>query len=334
MSFAELTGNARVKRILTGYLRQRRIPGSLIFHGYEAADKIGFALTFAKALNCLEAQFDSCDHCRNCQAIDKGNFLDVQVLSPEGQFYRKTQIDELIDRARQRPASSENKVYILTEAQRMNENSANAFLKTLEEPAAPLVLILLTNNLRLILPTIQSRCQLVKFYPLTPTEIMAEAAKRGCPPELIREFPYLVRQMDMQNAKIDWADLLQRRNAALEMLNSLLRQSAVEDILVDFYDRSRNRETFLTYFQDLLHLLSLLLRDIMILLVDPQSDKLIHADIRDKLMDMLAYVNSERIFFLLRKMEMLWRDMQRNLNTRILILEFIGSFLNREEEHG
>ncbi len=165
---AELIGNTRVKTTLASYLRNERVPSSLIFNGPDPYHQLLFALNFAKALACQNHKMtDACDHCRSCLAIDRGLFPDVQVLEPDGQFYRKTQLDELIASSVQRPFQGEKRVFILKDAQRLNESSANSFLKTLEEPPPSNVFILLTANLNLILPTIQSRCQILKFMPLS-----------------------------------------------------------------------------------------------------------------------------------------------------------------------
>ena len=135
MSLAELIGNTRVKTTLASYLRNGRVPSSLIFNGSDPYHQLLFALNFAKALRLARAKMtDACDRCRNCLAVDRGLFPDVQVLEPDGQFYRKNQLDELIAGASQRPLRATSGFFILKDAQRLNESSANSFLKTLEEP--------------------------------------------------------------------------------------------------------------------------------------------------------------------------------------------------------
>ncbi len=127
-------------------------------------------------------------------------------------------------------------------------------------------------------------------------------------------------------AEVDWHELEVKRAAMLCMLDRLLRQSEVEDILLDLYDRSRNRETFIAYFREMINLISVLLRDIMVLMVDGSSTTLINLDYKEKLMELAALTNIDKVFFLIRKMEFLLRDIQRNLNARVLVLEFINSY--------
>jgi DNA polymerase-3 subunit delta' len=327
MSLAELIGNTRVKATLTGYLRNERVPTSLIFAGSDPYHQLLFALNFAKALACQKGGMtDACDRCRSCLAIDRGLYPDVQVLEPDGQFYRKSQMDELIASAPRRPLQGDKRVFILKEAQRLNESAANSFLKTLEEPLASNVFILLTTNLNLILPTIQSRCQILKFMPLSDHELKLELQRRGVDPEKARLMALFKAENLEGLTGADWQELEEKRQAMFRILERLIRQSEVEDILLDLYDRSRVRESFIAYFREMVNLISVLLRDIMILMVDADSGVLINSDYKDKLMELAALTHIDKLFFLIRKMEFLLRDIQRNLNARVLILEFINSY--------
>jgi DNA polymerase-3 subunit delta' len=328
MSLAELIGNTRVKTTLSSYLRNERVPSSLIFTGSDPYHQLLFALNFAKALACRSGRMaDACDHCRNCLAIDRGLFPDVQVLEPDGQFYRKSQLDDLIAASVQRPFQGDKKVFILKDAQRLNESAANSFLKTLEEPPPSNVFILLTTNLNLILPTIQSRCQILKFMPLSNSEVKLELERLGMDPEKARLMAFFNTDNAEDLSASDWQDLEAKRQAIFSILDRLMRQSEVEDILLDLYDRSRVRETFIAYFREMVNLISVLLRDIMVLMVDPENGgAIINLDFKERLMELAALTHIDKVFFLIRKMEFLLRDVQRNLNARVLILEFINSY--------
>ena len=334
MSLSELIGNTRVKATLASYLRNQRIPSGMIFTGSDAYHQLLFAMNFAKSMDCLQKKNDACDHCRNCLAIDRNIFPDVQVLVPEGQFFRKSQMDDLIETASRRPMQTEKKVFILKNAQCLNDMAANSFLKTLEEPLPTNVFILLASNLNLILPTIQSRCQILKFLPQSKNEIRLELKQKGVDPEKSRLLAFFSSGSLENVLEVDWQELEGKRSAMLCILDRLLRQSAVEDILLDLYDRSRSRENFIGYFREMVNLISVLLRDIMILMVDGSSTMLINSDYKEKLMELAALTNIDKVFFLIRKMEFLLRDIQRNLNARVLVLEFINSYSPAMAAHG
>jgi DNA polymerase-3 subunit delta' len=333
MPFRELFGNKRITNILQSYLTNNIIPYSIIFSGPVSANIIGFARSFAKALNCLESQNDFCDRCEHCLEINKEIFPDVLVLSRDGQFYKKEQITFMIEDNFKKPLKGNRKVYILKDAHRMNENSANSFLKVLEEPALSNVYILLTDNLRGLLPTIKSRCQILNFSQPARSEIEKFLKEKGYDQNKAKLISHLslgdcsVLDRETQN------EFMKKRSNVLTILEKLIRKKEVEDVLLDLYNRSPSREKFLNYFRQLINLISLLLRDIMVLKIDENSDFLINVDFKEKLMELSQYITIEKNLFLIKRMELLFRDIQRNLNTRVLILEFIRNYMQKEVEN-
>ncbi len=333
MSIAALSGNFRAKEILSRFLQHHRIPGSLLFVGPRGSNRLGFAIEFAKALNCQRHGPDACDECESCLAIEGGLYPDVTLLSPEGQNLKKKQIDDVIADASKRPLQGSYRVWIVQDAARMHEGAANAFLKTLEEPLASDVFILLTHNLGLILPTIQSRCQILKFSLPALKEIEVELARRGFSATDSRMMAHFAWQADSLQ-ELDPAAVNAKRQVGLQTLSALLTRQGAEDVLLDLSDRSRNRESFLLHFTEMLQLLSVFLRDIMILSVGGQVEALVNADLQMPLKELAQRIPRQKVFFLLQKMEWLQRDIQRNLNARVLILEFFSSFSTAEGEHG
>jgi len=330
MSFKDLIGNDRIKHILASYIRHEIIPYSMIFTGPHPADLLDFALAFVKAVNCLTHKDDFCGECQNCREIDRSMFMDLKVLEPDGQFYKKEQISFLIEDNRRRPIKGEKKVNLLTEAHRMNENSANAFLKVLEEPAPDNIFILLTTNLSGLLPTIRSRCQILKFSPLPRAEIEKYLLAQGQEPARAFLLSHLCQSNIGGILSEDFDELMERRVKVLADLTSLLSGKGVEDILLDLSARSRSREQFIDYFRRLVNLISLLLRDIMILKIDRDNPNIINIDYKNTLMTLGESIGIEKLLFLIRKMEYLLRDIQRNLNTKVLIIEFIKSYQVKE----
>lgn len=330
MPFDDLFGNERIKHILTSYLKNNVIPYSMIFTGPGSADLLIFSTAFTKAVNCLNNQDDFCDKCRNCTEIDKEIFLDMKILMPDGQQYKKEQITFLIEDNYKKPLKGKKKINIITDAHKMNENSANAFLKVLEEPASDNIFILLTTNLNGLLPTIKSRCQILKFSPQSRAEIKKYLIEQGYEPEKARLMSYLCQSNLDRVLMVDFDEFMEKRAKSLSDLKKLIQGAEVEDILLDLYQRSRSRDKFLEYFKGSVNLISLMLRDIMILKIDSNNKNLINIDYRDDLMNLCKYIAIEKILFLIRKMELILRDIQRNLNTKVLILEFIKSYTAKE----
>jgi DNA polymerase III, gamma/tau subunits len=120
-----------------------------------------FALSFAKHILCEKSYTnkDKCENCNQCNMIDMGNFLELKVISPEGQWIKKEQLVELQNDFSKKAIVGTKKVYIINGAEKLNAFSANSILKFLEEPSTGIIAILLTENIHQVLDTIVSRCQ-------------------------------------------------------------------------------------------------------------------------------------------------------------------------------
>lgn len=98
-----------------------------------------------------------------CSKIDENIFTELKIIIPDGSTIKKEQIEELQQEFKNKSVESYRKIYVIYEAEKMNISSANALLKFLEEPLDNIIAILVTNNSYQILPTIKSRCQIVKL---------------------------------------------------------------------------------------------------------------------------------------------------------------------------
>ena len=169
MSFKNVLGHSRSIELLKRAIRTDKVVHSYLFLGNEGIGKEYVALQFAKVLNCLNRgteKEDACDHCLSCKKIDHGLHPDVLLIEPEGQTLKVDQVRQMQRDLAYRPYEGERRVCILTAADRMAPHMSNTLLKTLEEPPLHTVIVLLANNPKLLLPTILSRCQPIRFHPL------------------------------------------------------------------------------------------------------------------------------------------------------------------------
>jgi DNA polymerase-3 subunit delta' len=170
MAFKDVLGHSRPIALLQRAIRNEKVVNSYLFLGNEGIGKKSVALQFAKALNCLGGEVEggeACDRCISCKKIDHALHPDVLLIEPEGQTIRVDQVRQLQKELVYRPYEGKRRVCILTAADRMAPHIPNTLLKTLEEPPLHTVIILLANNSSLMLPTILSRCQPVRFHPLS-----------------------------------------------------------------------------------------------------------------------------------------------------------------------
>jgi len=173
VSFREIIGQEVPLTILKNNLRSDRIAHAYLFVGENSIGKRLTALNLAKVLNCEKGKADACDQCSSCQRIERFRHPDVKWLEPDG-VSQTIKIDHILELQREiylKPFEGRTKVFILLEAERMNRQAANAFLKTLEEPPGESVLILLSSAAEELLPTIRSRCQLVRFSLISQKKI-------------------------------------------------------------------------------------------------------------------------------------------------------------------
>ena len=170
-----IIGHQQITEQLQHTVASDRIAGAYLFVGPTGVGKETVARYFAQLIFCQqEAQPPIiCGECLACRKVDSGNHPDLQFIRPEGSLLKIGQIRELQKQIIYEPLEASRKVYILTDVERMNAEAENCLLKTLEEPPASSVLILLTSNIRALLPTTRSRCQILQFHPM-PTQELAE----------------------------------------------------------------------------------------------------------------------------------------------------------------
>ena len=170
-----IIGHQQIVEQLQHTVASDRIAGAYLFVGPTGVGKETVARYFAQLIFCeQEAQPPIvCGECLACRKVDSGNHPDLQFIRPEGSLLKIGQIRELQKQIIYEPLEASRKVYILTDVERMNAEAENCLLKTLEEPPASSVLILLTSNIRALLPTTRSRCQILQFH-LMPTQELTE----------------------------------------------------------------------------------------------------------------------------------------------------------------
>ncbi len=168
MSFKDIKGQEGSIRRLLCAIRNNKVAPSYIFAGPNGSGRFLLAINFAKALNCADAENFPCDVCTSCRKIDKESHPDVRVIKPEGKGGEITipQIRSLEGEIILKPYEGRFKVFIIKDAHLLNNEAANSFLKTLEEPPPDSVMILITEQPGDLASTIVSRCRIIRVKPL------------------------------------------------------------------------------------------------------------------------------------------------------------------------
>lgn len=171
--FEEVVGQEQVTRTLQNAIATGRIVHAYLFSGHRGTGKTTTARILAKALNCEHGPTPHpCCTCESCRAIAEGSALDVIELDAASNR-GIDEIREIREKVRLVPAQGRYKVYILDEAHMLTDQAENALLKTLEEPPAHAVFVLVTTEPHRLPPTILSRCQRFEFRRI-PTPLVVE----------------------------------------------------------------------------------------------------------------------------------------------------------------
>src|SRR6266542_1809906 len=175
MSFRDITGHRQLLELIARAAVRRTLPPSLIFAGPEGVGKRMAAIALAQFLNCPNRSADdSCGTCASCTRIARRVHADVLLIEPgDTGTIKIDQIRDAIERTAYRPFEGRRRVVIVDDADAVNAEAQNALLKTLEEPPAASTFVLVTSKPDVLLPTVRSRCQRLRFGRLSPAEVAA-----------------------------------------------------------------------------------------------------------------------------------------------------------------
>lgn len=171
MSFDNLIGNDKIKKVLNESVKNDNILHSYLFYGVEGIGKKLFALNFAKMILCNNKNDRPCGKCKSCIEFDTKNNPDFFIIEPDGNSIKIDQIRQMQKKILEKPINSSKKVYILDNADTMTKEAQNSLLKTLEEPQEFIVIILIAANENNILATVKSRCTKMYFHKLSDINI-------------------------------------------------------------------------------------------------------------------------------------------------------------------
>jgi DNA polymerase-3 subunit delta' len=331
--FSELTGNTQVKEALKRMLTSGRLPGALLFAGEEGVGKKRFALEVARALNCRTPKdSEACGVCASCERIAKLNYPeredadewtqiiwtnhpDVGLVVAPKRVLRVEQMRQIEQEANFRPFEGKARVFLIDEADKLNDASANALLKVLEEPPGTSHLILITARPAMLLPTILSRCQMIRFAPLAPAEI---------------ESYLLANKADSKTAKLraraaggsigralanDLVTFTSQRKAMLGVLNALVMTNDRAQLLRSA--EQLNEAQYKDEFEERLDVLETLIRDAWMLSLGVKADLLVNADLLSDLEAVSKKLDPSRAADWILQIEDLREALIVNINRKV-----------------
>ena len=152
-------------KIISNSIKKNRCSHAYLIDTFGYPRAMEFAVGIAKSFLCPFNYTNNlnCNGCSQCNTIDDGNFLELKIIKPDGEWIKKEQLEELQNLFSKKAVIGNKKVYIIDGVERLNTNSANSILKFLEEPEDGIIAILITENINKVISTIVSRCQILSL---------------------------------------------------------------------------------------------------------------------------------------------------------------------------
>jgi len=183
MPLQDIHGHRRLLELLAGAIGRRSLPPALLFDGPAGVGKRTTAMAVAQAVNCVrpvpfrgaaQGGLDACGACPSCRRIARGSHPDVVLVEPEesGSIKIGTIREEVLQKTGYRPFEGRSRVFVVDEADALVFEAQDALLKTLEEPPAGSIFILVTSQAETLLPTVRSRVYRLRFGRLSEEEVV------------------------------------------------------------------------------------------------------------------------------------------------------------------
>lgn len=275
--FSDIIGHRQIIEHLQKAISYGKVSHAYIFNGPERSGKMMLAEAFAMALQCQEKQDTPCLKCHSCKQAQSHNQPDIIYLTHEKPG--TISVDDIRKQVNSditiKPYASPYKIYIIDEAEKMNVQAQNALLKTIEEPPAYGIILLLTTNADTFLPTILSRCITLNLKAVADAEIKAHLMKAYQLPDYQADVCVAFAQGNVGKA-IQLAgneDFIELKNSALQLLKR------IKDIeLYEMMEAVRQISQYKLKINDYFDLLMIWYRDVLLYKATTDVNSLIFKD--------------------------------------------------------
>jgi len=318
MPFKNIYGHESIIERLMFTYQNDLIPSAFLLVGPQGIGKSTLIKEFGQVINCRSNS--SCHECDNCRMYDNGSHPDFLVVKPNGQFIRIGQIHELINKLSLKPTYAKKRIVLVKDAFRLNQESANSFLKILEEPPLDTLIILTTTDENLLLETILSRCQKLFFSPLTTEQISKVIEKNYQLQPVEMDFVLNYSQGRLRKEFIEKVDILfnMRRQVLRLLLNPEVEIVLDYCLLIDQWIKKDLHLFFLEF-------CSVWIRD-LVCIKNQDLSNLINQDMLEELQSIDILFTAEQLqwcFSLVIETESAIRaNASKNLALESLIIQF------------
>ena len=312
-SFKDVVGHKDILKYISSAVENNRVSHAYILNGERGSGKKMLANLFAMTLLCETGDNEPCGKCHSCKQAESGNHPDIIRVTHEKPNSIsvddiRTQVNNTVDI---KPYQGPYKVYIIPQADMMTPQAQNAILKTIEEPPSYAVFLLLTENAETLLPTINSRCVMLKLRNIKDT--------------LIKK--YLMENLEIQDDKADMCTAFAQGNMgrAIMLANSdhfnEIREEAVQLLkhisemeLNEIVAAVKNISVYKLEITDYLDIIMIWYRDVLLYKATKEIDKVVFKDQLQSIKEQARKSSYEGIELILESLEKAKARLKANVN--------------------
>ena len=312
-SFKDVVGHKDILKYISSAVENNRVSHADILNGERGSGKKMLANLFAMTLLCETGDNEPCGKCHSCKQAESGNHPDIIRVTHEKPNSIsvddiRTQVNNTVDI---KPYQGPYKVYIIPQADMMTPQAQNAILKTIEEPPSYAVFLLLTENAETLLPTINSRCVMLKLRNIKDT--------------LIKK--YLMENLEIPDYKADMCTAFAQGNMgrAIMLANSdhfnEIREEAVQLLkhisemeLNEIVAAVKNISVYKLEITDYLDIIMIWYRDVLLYKATKEIDKVVFKDQLQSIKEQARKSSYEGIELILESLEKAKARLKANVN--------------------
>ena len=312
-SFKDVVGHKDILKYISSAVENNRVSHAYILNGERGSGKKMLANLFAMTLLCETGDNEPCGKCHSCKQAESGNHPDIIRVTHEKPNSIsvddiRTQVNNTVDI---KPYQGPYKVYIIPQADMMTPQAQNAILKTIEEPPSYAVFLLLTENAETLLPTINSRCVMLKLRNIKDT--------------LIKK--YLMENLEIPDYKADMCTAFAQGNMgrAIMLANSdhfnEIREEAVQLLkhisemeLNEIVAAVKNISVYKLEITDYLDIIMIWYRDVLLYKATKEIDKVVFKDQLQSIKEQARKSSYEGIEQILESLEKAKARLKANVN--------------------
>lgn len=312
-SFKDVVGHKDILKYISSAVENNRVSHAYILNGERGSGKKMLANLFAMTLLCETGDNEPCGKCHSCKQAESGNHPDIIRVTHEKPNSIsvddiRTQVNNTVDI---KPYQGPYKVYIIPQADMMTPQAQNAILKTIEEPPSYAVFLLLTENAETLLPTINSRCVMLKLRNIKDT--------------LIKK--YLMENLEIPDYKADMCTAFAQGNMgrAIMLANSdhfnEIREKAVQLLkhinemeLNEIVAAVKNISVYKLEITDYLDIIMIWYRDVLLYKATKEIDKVVFKDQLQSIKEQARKSSYEGIELILESLEKAKARLKANVN--------------------